>query len=355
MPVVHLPAPPAEALRVLRDAGNRMAAEEAWAAQQAANITTVADTSAVEPDLPRLHALLVADVLDAASFEGLAGCVRAICNQWRAPPECTLIGWFAADDELAEKVEGLLAEARQFLGAKSPFLAYSDGPARAVRCELEAVKLADRLPFEERLQRLLELVPSLDTSWVLFSEQDGLWHPGRTAFFRNFARQVPGPPECLALLTPVIARPTAADADAPELLRKAIEVNRAVRSVGGSAPRAVILEERSELVQFCLRRQLLADILAAPEEHLGTCDAEASMLPSSSSSFGGSCLTRLRSLINNGCGSASFCREVPFAQFKESTPAGESIMWMYYSRRLASVESAPPECAPERGDAGAAT
>merc|ERR1712039_9154 len=91
----------------------------------------------------------------------------------------------------------------------------------------------------------------------------------------------------------------------------------------------VAAEERSDLVQLCIRRQLLDDYFSS----FRCAEEERERRPHDAKSerTGRWPQGLLPFVIKKN---ALKCREVAFSQLTETTPRGDSLMWMYYSRRL---------------------
>merc|ERR1712060_773549 len=105
-----------------------------------------------------------------------------------------------------------------------------------------------------------------------------------------------------------------------------LDVNRALQR--GDDLRVQVHEDRSQLVQFCLRRELLADFL---RDEASCAEAEATE-PDMFSRRVVSYVFRTHK---------ERCREVAHAMFTETTPSGDSCTsWMYYSHRAAAASSA---------------
>ena len=301
-----LPPPPPGGLRDLAAAGAKLDAEAAWEAQQAGEAAAAASCR------PRLHALMLCVVADEEALGHLAACVSSVCKQWRAPPEHTLVSWHAEDESLRSKVRELLSNFRSAVEGGSPYVAYNEGPARAVLCEVTALEQPSPLSPGEHARLLLQRVPASDSSWVLLCQGDGLWHPGRTAFFRNFTRQVPGPEECVATVAPVLVQPSAAGLRGP--VRQAIEVNKLM---GQGDPSVELVKEACGLPQLCLRRAFLEEFFESHGEARAWRQAFATRLCA-------------YTLVENG----PRTRQVDAAQFREVTQYGAAMWtWMYFHRR----------------------
>jgi len=307
-------------LRELLNASCQAEAEEVWETQEAAGEAS---------QLPRLHALIASEIATEAEYTNLASCIQSICKQWRAPPEHSLVSWYAAGKELREKVTTLLREFVQVIEGAGPFVAYADGPVRAVRCRATVIEQPTRLPPGEHLRRLLELVPDADTSWVLLSDDDSLWHPGRTAFFRNFARQVPGPDKCAATVAPLLAQPTSAEAAADESFASPLVVNKMLQQ---RHPAVVVKQELVDISQYCVRRSLLAAFFET--QRRAVLEHEL-------------CLTRVLSFVARD--HKARCLQVAPEQLA-APDGGGAPMWMIFCRRpdllpraASSVEAPAPD------------
>mmetsp|Transcript_76435 Transcript_76435/g.216101 ORF Transcript_76435/g.216101 Transcript_76435/m.216101 type:complete len:535 (-) Transcript_76435:82-1686(-) len=303
-------------LRALAAAGETLAAEEAWALQQEAG-----GDGGGAARLPQLHALVTAEIASEECFAHFVACVQSICKQWRAPPECTVVGWHAQDGELRAKTASFLADFERTITSHGPFIAYMDGPVRAVKCRVITVEHPTALTHGEHLRKLLDLVPQADNAWVMFSEDDGLWHPGRTAFWRNLTRQVPGPEQCHAAAAPILARATAAGGG--QLFGGALEVNRLLQ---GGDPGVELREETCHLTQLCARRSLVAAFFE--------CHSDAVVQH-------GLFHVRLMSFIV--CEHGQRCQGVSAETFKQGQ---QTPHWMYFRRR---PEAGPSKARPDPG------
>jgi hypothetical protein len=287
--------------------GRRLDAEDVWASQQAAE---TGDTAVA---LPQLHVFLVTEVLDELHYSQLRACIQSICNQWRAPPEHTLVSWHAAGDQLRSSCVKLLAEFQKCFDNAAPFIAYNDGPARAVRCRTTVLEQMERAPQSSQVRRLMEFAPQADTTWVCFSDGMDLWHPCRTALLRNFLRQLGGPERCLAAGAPVMAL---ALNDAASTITDPVEVNKLLQQ--GKRREVGVSYELQELAQCCLRRSLLALFLdrgaERPEDH-------------------GNFSARLLQFVVRD--NAERLLQVSPEQLREG---GKSVpLWMYFRRGLESL------------------
>ncbi|CAE7511615.1 Cyt-b5 [Symbiodinium sp. CCMP2592] len=205
----------------------------------------------------------------------------------------------APPDEAACKVDAI--------EAPGPRLAFSEGLAKAVLCQVYVVELDCPACEGEQLRHLLQVVPEGDNSWILFSAPGGIWHPGRSGFFRNFTRQVPGKRKCTSTVAPLIVRPV----QAVPLLRSAVEVNRRLQLPDGDVE---VMEEARHAVQYCVRRTLLSQFLDT-WTHVQFTNEQ--------------CFDQLWAFIVEE--NAEKCFQVATTQLYEGASQGATPLWMYYA------------------------
>ncbi|CAK9070300.1 unnamed protein product [Durusdinium trenchii] len=119
-------------LKALQSLSQQLVAEEHWEAQATGEAAEAARS------LPKLHAMVLAQVWDHEDLLSLAATLSSIRQQWRAPPECTLLCIYIAA-ELQDEAQKLLDDFKEAIEAPGPRLAYPTGPARAVLCKVGAL------------------------------------------------------------------------------------------------------------------------------------------------------------------------------------------------------------------------
>lgn len=296
---MHLPLGPG--LKSLMSLSQQCIAQEHWEAQESGEAKAAASFR------PHLSALLLAQVWDDEDLMRLAATLSSIRQQWRAPPDCTAISIFVASEDLREQTNKLLSDFKEAIEAPGPRLAFSEGLAKAVLCQVFVVELDCPACEGEQLRHLLQVVPEGDNSWILFSSPGGIWHPGRSGFFRNFTRQVPGKRKCTSTVAPLIVRPV----QAVPLLRSAVEVNRRLQLPDGDVE---VMEEARHAVQYCVRRTLLSQFLDT-WTHVQFTNEQ--------------CFDQLWAFIVEE--NAEKCFQVATTQLYEGALQGATPLWMYYA------------------------
>ena len=288
-------------LKSLQSLTQQLVAEDHWEAQGQGEAAEAARR------LPKVHAMVMAEVWDAEDLLRLASTLSSIRQQWRAPPESTVVCLYVAAEDLRSEVHKLVDDFKEAIEAPGPRVAYAEGLARAVLCEVHVVALEHPSCEGRQLRHMLSKVPEGDNSWILFTTPGGIWHPGRTGLFRNFTRQVPGPSLCLATVAPLIVRPV----QAVPLLKSAVEVNRRLQLPDGDLE---VMQEAKDAVQYCIRRELLAQFLD---------------LWSDTEFHNEQCMDQLWAFLVNDY--QEKCYEVAVNQLLNDGTKGSTPLWMYYA------------------------
>lgn len=296
---MHLPLGPG--LKALQSLSQQLVAEDHFEAQAEGEAAEAARK------LPQLNAMLLAEVWDLEDLQRLQATLASIRQQWRAPPECTLLCIYVAAEELRDQAQKLLDDFQEAIEAPGPRLAYAEGLARAVLCKVHQVMFGGPSCSGQQLRHMLSKVPAGDNSWILFTSAGGIWHPGRTGLFRNFTRQVPGPEKCLATVAPLIVRPV----QAVPTLKSAVEVNRRLQLPDGDLE---VMQEAKDCVQYCVRRALLADFLEMWSDTEFTDETQ--------------CMDQLWAFLVND--QQEKCYEIAVKQLYDGS-SGSTPLWMYYA------------------------
>lgn len=203
--------------------------------------------------LQGMHALIAAEIECEKQLEQLVMCLQSIVEQWRAPPDQIFISWHSGPD-LYPHVAAALEDFKAAIDALGERVTYNASQERVVRSHVHLCEQSARFSQFQHFSALLPLIPEGDDNWVMFSGDNALWHPGRTAFLRNFTRQVPGPEECLVCAVPLHLRPvrshaikTPCDAGSFQECMRFLKQNQMVYGSNTLEP-----------FQFCVRRSLFA-------------------------------------------------------------------------------------------------
>lgn len=208
------------------------------------------------PALQGMHTFIAAEVACEKQLRQLVSCLRSIAEQWRAPPDWICISWHATD-ELRADVSAVLDDFKKCIDSLGERVAYNAAQERVVRSHVHLAEQKSHCSQFQHFRELLPVIPESDDNWVIFSNDTSLWHPGRTAFLRNFTRQVPGPDECTVGIVPLHMHP----------VRNSMRWDRQASEVG-SLKECMELHKQNHLVystdnklepfQFAVRRSILA-------------------------------------------------------------------------------------------------
>ena len=213
--------------------------------------------AAIAKDEPAcaIYVLLASHVSSPERLAHLRSALDSIGAQSDAP-DAMVLSWYA-DDTLASQVEALLSSSRVKNSLRF----------RAVR---QTRRLSQYQHLREALNALERELPPRDaptSPWLLFCDDDDLWHPERTRLARLACAQAssepaaPGPPSqplIRAIGFGVYTYPTEGDAQAA---RTAADVDGAIR-----ARHAAIWLGVSEIFQYAVRPSLLRDFLRGEPE-----------------------------------------------------------------------------------------
>ena len=199
---------------------------------------------AVSCSAPSLHVshkqcivtLLASHISSARRLKYLQYCLRSIAEQ-SDPPAALYLSWYA-DDELAVSVSDTFA--KQSL------------PLRFVPLQ-QKQQLSQYEHLSRALHQAEKELPAAPTStWLMFSDDDDLWHPQRTALVR---KACVAHPSCEALAFSVYAHPAA---ERSREVTSSAEVDRAL-----DARTAGLWVGASEIFQYAVRPDALARFLQA--------------------------------------------------------------------------------------------
>ena len=179
-------------------------------------------------------ALLASHISSRRRLKYLEQCLRSIAAQ-QIPPAALYLSWYADDAHAAAVLAAFEAQ---------PL------PMRFV-----PLRQAERLSQYEHLHRALQraepdLLPPATSTWLIFSDDDDMWHPRRTELVRLACA---AHPSAHALSLGVYAHPTT------ETTREAASATEVDRALDAQA--ASIWLGAAEIFQFAVRPRALAQFL----------------------------------------------------------------------------------------------
>lgn len=165
-----------------------------------------------------LVAMLATHISSQARLFNFGQCIKSIAQSSRLP-QIVAVSFSAATEELGKLTAQVIKQLEASLEGEAVVLSKMHAEPRSqfehFHClEQELEELGARFPGPGQMGE------SIASSWVIFSDDDDLWHPHRSAVYAQQIDEVGADPEVRAIVCPWYATPTPGVAGKPSAQRR---------------------------------------------------------------------------------------------------------------------------------------